>query len=310
MEVQLVENKDIDFKTWDDFISQSPQGSIFTKSWYINALLPTWQALMITEKEEILAVMPLYIRRKLGFKYSMQPILSVYWGICLKALAHKTAEKKLNWEAKVIKKMVDAIPSDLLVYNYYFHPNFNYPLPFHWKNYELRTRYTYTLDLTKPFDALKKEFAKSRSRINTENKIVFSDNIDNHLHFFRLNHQKGKTILDEKYFDAFERIFQAAKENHSFSILEAMNAEGNIEGSALLFHDEHRSYLFSTVVHPDLHSRVTMAHIITEAIKYAQTKSDVFDFKGSMIEGIEVFFRSFGAIQQPYLSIYKRKITF
>lgn len=42
-----------------------------------------------------------------------------------------------------------------------------------------------------------------------------------------------------------------------------------------------------------------------EAIKFAATVTKRFDFEGSMIEPIEQFFRSFGAVQKPYFTISK-----
>ncbi|MGJ0302835.1 hypothetical protein NG774_05830 [Aliarcobacter cryaerophilus] len=42
-----------------------------------------------------------------------------------------------------------------------------------------------------------------------------------------------------------------------------------------------------------------------ESIKYALESGRRFDFEGSMIESIEKYFRSFGAIQKPYFHITK-----
>lgn len=42
-----------------------------------------------------------------------------------------------------------------------------------------------------------------------------------------------------------------------------------------------------------------------EAIKFALYNNKNFDFEGSMIESIEKYFRSFGAIQKPYFNITK-----
>ena len=42
-----------------------------------------------------------------------------------------------------------------------------------------------------------------------------------------------------------------------------------------------------------------------EAIKFASTVTNKFDFEGSMIESVEKYFRSFGAVQKPYFTITK-----
>ena len=41
------------------------------------------------------------------------------------------------------------------------------------------------------------------------------------------------------------------------------------------------------------------------SIKWALKNSKIYDFEGSMIRGIELYFRSFGARQIPYFEISK-----
>jgi len=42
-----------------------------------------------------------------------------------------------------------------------------------------------------------------------------------------------------------------------------------------------------------------------ESIKFALENNKQFDFEGSMLESIEKYFRSFGAVQKPYFQITK-----
>lgn len=42
-----------------------------------------------------------------------------------------------------------------------------------------------------------------------------------------------------------------------------------------------------------------------ESIKFTLESGRAFDFEGSMIESIEKYFRSFGAVQKPYFTISK-----
>ena len=45
--------------------------------------------------------------------------------------------------------------------------------------------------------------------------------------------------------------------------------------------------------------------VLIEGIKFAMETNRTFDFEGSMIESIEKYFRSFGAIQRAYFNIFK-----
>lgn len=56
---------------------------------------------------------------------------------------------------------------------------------------------------------------------------------------------------------------------------------------------------------PILRSSGAISLLRWESIKYSSSVTKSFDFEGSMIEPIERFMRSFGAIQTPYFAISK-----
>ena len=62
--------------------------------------------------------------------------------------------------------------------------------------------------------------------------------------------------------------------------------------------------------HPDLRNSGAASLVMWEAIQFASTVTQQFNFAGSMIPSIERFFRGFGATQVPYFSIYKNNLFF
>ena len=48
--------------------------------------------------------------------------------------------------------------------------------------------------------------------------------------------------------------------------------------------------------------------ILWEGIQFAAAHSKVFDFEGSMVEGIENFFRQFGGVCTPYYVVSRKTI--
>ena len=58
-------------------------------------------------------------------------------------------------------------------------------------------------------------------------------------------------------------------------------------------------------IHPEYKDLGGMDLIQYESIKFALNNNLKYDFEGSMIESIEKYFRSFGAIQKPYFQITK-----
>jgi len=47
--------------------------------------------------------------------------------------------------------------------------------------------------------------------------------------------------------------------------------------------------------------------VMWEAIQYVSQFTDHFDFEGSMVPGVERFFREFGATQTPYFTLTRGK---
>ena len=49
--------------------------------------------------------------------------------------------------------------------------------------------------------------------------------------------------------------------------------------------------------------------VLWEAIQAVRSHTNQFDFEGSMLPGVERFFREFGALQTPYYAITKGKLS-
>jgi hypothetical protein len=69
--------------------------------------------------------------------------------------------------------------------------------------------------------------------------------------------------------------------------------------------DRNVSYYLMSGADPRFRSSCAGSMLIWEAVKYAATVSECFDFEGSMIESVEHFFRGFGARQVPFFQLSK-----
>jgi len=58
---------------------------------------------------------------------------------------------------------------------------------------------------------------------------------------------------------------------------------------------------------PSLRHSGAHSLVLWEAIQQVAQFTDIFDFEGSMMPGVERFFREFGGIQTPYFTIQKGK---
>ena len=83
----------------------------------------------------------------------------------------------------------------------------------------------------------------------------------------------------------------------------AIDKDNNPVAGILCVFDHRRVYLIATGLSSDHRDSHTISLLIWDALKYFCSTHEVFDFEGSMIPGIEKFFRSFGGTLTPYLRL-------
>ena len=76
-------------------------------------------------------------------------------------------------------------------------------------------------------------------------------------------------------------------------MLTAVDKEGNVHASAFFLYDNKTCYYLMAGADPKYRNGGAQSLLLYEGIKFAQTVSENFDFEGSVIEGIEKFFRGF-----------------
>ena len=105
-------------------------------------------------------------------------------------------------------------------------------------------------------------------------------------------------------FGFVKNLFENCKENSAVKMYFAKYQDEVIAVNFLVYDDNTVYYLMGGI-DPSKKDLGAMDAIQFESIKFALESGRRFDFEGSMIESIEKYFRSFGAIQTPYFSISK-----
>ena len=314
MEARYLSRKDIDTIAWDALVAVSPQGSIFTQSWYIDIVADShWSGIMVYDGDELQAVFPIMIREKYFVKYALQPVLAKYWGICFANIAFQNTQKEYSWKKKCVDAIIASIPH-IPVIKYSFSPYFDYPIPFYQKGYKALAKYSFYLDLSLPFEKIEQGFSKSlqlnlKKTDKIDFKLDFNSKPEILISLMKKNSDAGKPLLDNRYLPTLQKLMVACFE-HGKGIGLSANLDGNPAAYVFLITDNHSSYGFLNALDPGIRDSAATSLVQKEAIRYAGSVSKIFDFSGSMIGGIEFFFRGFGAKPLPYLSIEKSKFPF
>ena len=282
---------------------------IFMQPFWVDAVCEDgmeWNVILYEKGGEIWGSFVYVIQRKRGFTLITMPKLTQFLGPYIKYPKNQKYYKKLSWEKEIMNYFINNLPK----YDY-FNINFHYSitnwLPFYWKGFRQITRYTYIIKNNLTIEELSKNFEtdiRRRRRRKADKlgvEVLESDDIKK---FYELNTMTFmRQGLNIPYsFEFIQNLFNNTKDYNKIYFAKYKNEL--IAGNFLVF-DNKRVYYLMGGIHPDFKDLGGMDIIQYEAIKFALDNNKEFDFEGSMIENIEKYFRSFGAIQTPYFQITK-----
>lgn len=312
MEIQLLQNNDIDRYQWDELIHKSPQGSIYALSGFLDITHPNWAGIIAIEDQEMIALLPVFPKQKWGISYTYQPRFGQHQGIIFGDLGRDQKTRELKKKRKIVLAFVDILQKKFKLFSQYFSPHFDYPLPFHWKGYSLYTRYTYQLNLPGDDKALFNHFSSNhlrqiRKAIKRGYKVRSQPFIDDCLDVIHGSMANKKDFLSKENRKKRKNILNwGIDQENGFLLILEKDGEAACAGFFLKFHST-IYYFFGGAYKPAKQSGA-MYLMLSEAMKKCNQNGQVFDFEGSMIEPIEMFFLGFGPKPTPYLHIYKNQL--
>ena len=291
--IKYLEHKEVDFVKYNQCIADSENALIYGNSWYLDIVAESWDLLVLGDYE---MVMPLTHRKKYGITYIFLPPWVQQLGIF--------SSRDISEET--IRKFLKAIPGKFKLVDVLF--NYNN----HFSSKHLLIRDNFILNLKSPYQSLFDGYNKLRKRsvkkaqiLNLKIKEV--DNAESIIKLFKEN--KGAELKkDESDYEILNQLVLKGIRQDKVEILSVSDSHENLLGGVVFFKNKNRIvYLFSAV---NIEGKEN--HAITTAIDFIIQKYSgsnwILDFEGSMIPGIEKFFRSFGAVLENYYHYTTRRI--
>lgn len=286
---------------------------IFSQYWWMDAVCgkDNWDVLLSWNKDIVTGALPFFYKKKYGFKYILQPKFTQTNGVWFNYPKNKVLSEyeRLSFEKKVCNDLINQLEKLSLSF---YQQNFNYTitnwLPFYWRGFKQTTRYTYQItditDLEKCFAAFtyakRKQIAKAQKILHADYSIdgnTFYDNLEKNLI------KKGDNPFYTR--NEFLNLYDACVEKENGFIISILDNHNVLHASLFIVHDNLIAYNLISSINPELNSSGASTLAVWEAIKQVAGKVKIFDFEGSMDEGIENSFRQFGTIQTPYFQIEK-----
>ena len=196
-------------------------------------------------------------------------------------------------------------PHDLLDHG--FAPEMTDWMPLYWMGFSQTTHYTLRLNDINDPQALWKNFSgRLRGHIRSCEqrgaRVVQTEDIELFLELNRkvFTHQSRKMPYSEVI---VKRIDEACRKNGARQIFVTLTNEGVPAAATYCVAGNGVAYNLMTGLDREVNLRGAQALALWGALQYWSDKVSVFDFEGSMMMPVEMFFRSFGCSQTPVMSV-------
>lgn len=291
---------------WDNLLDESPQGSVFCRTWWLTATCGQPRVLGLMNHDRLVAGMPLYCQRRFGVPVYLMPKLTQTWGIVMEPLRGRNVSVTTR-EMEIQRPFAKHL-SGLHFFNQCFHPSLQNWLPFHWNGFMQTTRFTYVLDDLTDLDRLWKgmthqirtEVRKAEDQGLVVRCCSASELWEMVMHTF--SRQERKVSYSERF---LQTICDTALSRNQGACFAAVDTQGRSHSAGLVVWDAQRAYYLVSGANPALRMSGSGSLLAWHIVRFVAQRTRLFDFEGSMLEGVERFFRQFGARQVSYNSILK-----
>jgi hypothetical protein len=291
MEIQHLSHQQIDKHRWDQVVLHTPGSTIYGQSWYLDATCPEWEALITSDYTR---VMPLTARKKYGFSYLYQPLLSQQLGVySLKRLKPEEADEFLN-----------AIPHNYklieITLNEQSKPSQQFSVDSH-TTLRLNLNYSYTLLQEKFSENTRRNLIKaSKEGLRFRTNI----NINELMELMSKDKSAGaKVLVVRKNQLALHRLATSMINRKAGMICGVKNRHGELLAAALMGQDKAFHYYLAPALNEEGRESRAMFYLIDRYIHLHAGLPVTLDFEGSDIPSVARFYQGFGTAPSTYSSL-------
>ncbi len=275
--------------------------------WWETVASEQWDVAIVERGGNLVAALPYHIKTKGVHKIILPPQLTQYTTLILNYPEGQKYASKIGFEKEQISQIIEQLPQvDYIELT--LSPTLTNWLPFKWNEFSETTRYTYLIedlsDLDVVFKGCKENIRREIKKGEKQLSVEVMEDVDL---FYEVNQKtfERQKIKNPYSKGLFEKVDISCSNHKCRSIYVAKDIHGNIHGSIYIVWDKETSYYLAGGSDPEFRTSGAHSLLMWKAIQDASKRKQKFDFKGSMIESVERFFRGFGAVQTPYFKVKK-----
>lgn len=284
--------------------------SVFEQPWWLDAVAPgKWAEAIVKENDKIIARMP-YVFEKGKIK---NPTYTQTLGIWMdeSLTSFQKGNSQLSKQKAVISELLSQLPKNNGI-DITLDSSIKYILPFRWHGFNIEPTFSYRICNLNQHETLYERIGKTvEKNIKTASKKVVLEL--NSMDFEAMIELQNMTFARQNRKNPIScqltlQVMKKALENGCGRLMLARDHNNEVHSAAFLLYDEKVCYYLMGGQNPKFKNNGSQNLLLVEGIKFAASVSHNFDFEGSMIEGIENFFRQFGGEQVINYHVSKRTI--
>ncbi|MFT4661932.1 MAG: hypothetical protein ACI8XB_002214 [Patiriisocius sp.] len=289
--IRLVKRSTLETEKYDSCIAHSQNPRIYAFSWYLDVLTEDWDVLVLGDYQSVMPLPYLRLKRFLYQRKILQPTFCQQLGVFHQSGSTLESVKAFYEEFAKLKPKA-----------YNFNSSNTPALQFTIEN--LNEKVNYELHLKKSYEDLRKSFAKNlkntvskASRVGLNVRLI--DDIEDFVQF------KKKVALNkikDSQYDIMAKLIHEIR-IREMGMIHGIYQEEQLIGAAFFVHTKDRLLHLISGVNDDGKKHGAMPFLFDFLINKNADQDKIFDFEGSMIQGIAFFYQRFGSVQNNYLSI-------
>ena len=298
-DIRWLDREEINIVKWDQRIITAPNGLIYARSFYLDAMAENWSALVAGDYEY---VMPLTWNRKYGFSYLYQP----YFANALGVFGPNDQPFEVSSFLKKIPKKYSYWDIDLNENNII--PNLDF-------NSHYYTRINYFLGLKDDYEKIKTGYKRLATRMNkkaTESNLeIFRDRqAAEIIRLYQIHYAKKHPSISERVWERLKRCMEIAFQNNLGDTYVASSPAGEPIAFYIMLKDQ--KFIYSLLGGSTQEGKKLGAfYFLTDAIIRDHASSGkIFRFEGSDMSGISFFNSMFGPEKTKYIHLKMNKLPF
>lgn len=307
-----------DYPLWEQFLSESPQRTVFSTTDWLNAISPAFGGKTIIygcfQNTNLVGGCGLIERKKIGMPFSVpKEMLMPYQPIILKNFDYKRNAKEISQTIQVVRAIAKTLSRDYKYISIIHHHSLTDVRPFLWENWDAQLRYNYVIPLTTPdqiYSGFRRNIRKQISKAERQNiSIMESDNIEL---FYELV-KKSFVKHDHQFPIPEEILFELFSELHSKNIAKLFmaKAEHRITSARIILCKFDTVHDWLAGADPEFLNSGATPLLIWQILKKHWENYNYFDFGGATyLPSIARFKNNFGGKLIPYYLTEKYSSTF